>query len=189
MKKIFSILFALVLVFSFSLVTAVPVAAGGGGGGINNPPGNPLYVIIEVTWDGDLTDTNNDGCTDSSVWTVWGPLWAPVVGAGAPLVQSPDAFDMNAYTFTFHGKTVHFEEVMVPTVRATPQQNHVVLKDKDGDGTYTGSLAAGHYFPWAPEPDGSWAIHYFDRIDYEITFDSSGNVTNFRYLQYEHKKL
>ena len=66
----------------------------------------------------------------------------------------------------------------------------MVLKDLDGDLEYTGSLAAGHYFAWAPEPDGSWAIHYFDRIDYEITFDSiGGNVDNFYYLQYEHKKL
>jgi len=179
MKKIFSILFALVLVFSFSLVTAVPVAAGGGGGGINDPPGNPLYVIIEVTWDG----------TGQGDWTVWGPKWDPVVGTGTVLASCTDCLDMSNYTFTFHGKTVHFDEVMVPNVHATPQESHVVLKDKDGDGTYTGSLAAGHYFPWGPEPDGSWAIHYFDRIDYEITFDSGGNVTAFSYLQYEHKKL
>ncbi len=174
------LLVALVLVLTLSLVAAVPVAAGGGGGGINNPPGNPLYVIIEVTWDG----TSNDGD-----WTVWGPVWSPVVGTGTVLVSCANCLDMSNYTFTFHGKTVHFDEVMVSGVRATPQQNHVVLKDKNGDGTYTGSLAAGHYFPWAPEPDGSWAIHYFDRIDYEIGFDDSGNVTSFRYLQYEHKKL
>jgi hypothetical protein len=177
MKKIAILAMALVLVLG---LTAVPVLAGGGGGGIKNPAGNPLYVIIEVNWDG--VSPNGD-------WTVWGPKWDPVVGEGAPLTSCTGCLDMTNYVFTFHGKTVHFDEVMVPTVRATPQAHHVVLTDKDGDGTYTGSLAASHYFPWAAEPDGSWPIHYFDRIDYDITFDSEGNVTDFHYLQYEHKKL
>ena len=176
MKRIAILVVALVLMLGLA---ATPVLAGGGGGGINNPPGNPLYVIIEVDWDG--VSANGD-------WTVWGPKWNPVVDVGTPLTSCTACLEMN-YTFTFHGKTVHFDEVMVPNVHATPQESHVVLKDIDGDGTYTGSLAAGHYFPWRAEPDGSWPIHYFDRIDYEITFDSSGNVTNFRYLQYEHKKL
>lgn len=178
MKRILILTLALALLLG---LVATPVLAGGGGGGINNPPGNPLYVIIEVNWDG--VSANGD-------WTVWGPKWAPVVGTGGTVLAScTDCLDMSGYTFTFHGKTVHFDEVMVPNVHATPQESHVVLTDKDGDGTYTGSLAAGHYFPWAPEPDDSWAIGYFDRIDYEITFDSAGNVTDFRYLQYEHKKL
>ena len=177
--KRFAALSSLALVLLLGLA-ATPVLAGGGGGGINNPPGNPLYVIIEVNWDG--LSPNGD-------WTVWGPKWAPVVGVGVPLTSCTDCLDMSNYTFTFHGKTVHFDEVMVEGVDATPQAHHVVLADKDGDGTYTGSLAAGHYFPWAPEPDGSWPIHYFDRIDYEITFDSDGNVAEFSYLQYEHKKL
>lgn len=159
---------------------AVPVLAGAGGGGINDPGGNPLYVIIEVNWDG--TD-------DSGDWTVWGPKWDPEVGTGTVLTSCTACLDMSNYVFTFHGKTVQFDEVMVPTVNATPQAHHVVLTDKDGDGTYTGSLAASHYFPWAAESDGSWAIHYFDRIDYQITFDSDGDMTNFHYLQYEHKKL
>ncbi|MBA7668280.1 hypothetical protein ES703_76390 [subsurface metagenome] len=180
MKKLIAITMAAVLLLA--MVVSAPVAAArGGSGGINDPPGNPLYVIIEVTWDG--VSANGD-------WTVWGPVWAPVVGTGPVLASCTNCLDMSSYTFTFHGKTVHFDEVMVSSVRATPQQNHVVLKDIDGDLEYTGSLAAGHYFAWAPEPDGSWAIHYFDRIDYEITFDSiGGNVTSFRYLQYEHKKL
>lgn len=117
------------------------------------------------------------------------------VGVGDPLTPcagggDPDTcLDMSNYSFTFHGKTVHFDGVMVPTVRATPQSSHVVLKDLDGDGTYTGSLAAAHYFPWRAEPDGSWAVLYFDRMDYDITFDEAGNVIDFHYLQYEHKKL
>jgi len=179
-KRIFSLAVLIMLIISLILIISGPAIAGGGGGGINNPPGNPLYVIIEVTW---------DGVSSSGNWTVWGPKWAPVVGTGTVLSSCTNCLDMTNYDFTFHGKTVHFEEVMVPNVRATPQESHVVLKDIDGDGTYTGSLAAGHYFPWAAEPDGSWAIHYFDRIDYEISFDSDGNVTSFRYLQYEHKKL
>jgi hypothetical protein len=175
-KRIAILVLALALLLGLA---ATPVMAGGGGGGIDNPPGNPLYVIIEVTWDG--VSANGD-------WTVWGPKWAPEVGTGTVLSSCTDCLEMN-YTFTFHGKTVQFDEVMVEGVDATPQSKHVVLKDEDGDGTYTGSLAAGHYFPWAPEPDGSWAIHYLDRIDYDITFDQDGNVTNFHYLEYEHKKL
>lgn len=168
---------ALALLFG---VAATPVLAGGGGSGINDPSGNPLYVIIEVNWDG--TDDYGD-------WTVWGPKWDPEVGVNAPLTSCTNCLDMTSYTFAFHGKTVQFDEVTVETVDATPQAHHVVLTDLDGDGTYTGSLAASHYFPWAAEPDGSWAINYFDRIDYEITFDVDGNLIDFSYLQYEHKKL
>lgn len=167
-----------VAVLALLLVGTSVTAALAGVGGIDDPPGVPLYVIIEVEW---------DGVSPKGDWTVWGPKWDPVVG-GTMLTGCTGCLEMN-YTFTFRGKTVHFDEVMVEGVRATPQTSHVVLHDKDGDGTYTGSLAAGHYFPWAPEPDDSWAILYFDRIDYEIAFHDDGNVIDFRYLQYEHKKL
>lgn len=172
MKKIGVLAIVSVLLLG---LTAMPVIAGEAG--INNPPGNPLYVIIEVNWDG--VSANGD-------WTVWGPKWDPQVGTGPVLSSCTDCLDMTNYAFTFQGKTVHFDEVMVEGVTATPQVHHVVLTDKDGDGTYTGSLAASHYFPWGAAPD---AINYFDRIDYEITFDGDGDVTAFRYLQYEHKKL
>jgi len=172
MKRVVILSLALVLL---SGLIAAPVLAGANGG-INNPPGVSLYVIIEVDWDG--VSPNGD-------WTVWGPIWAPEVDIGSPLTSCTDCLEMN-YEFTFHGKTVHFDEVMVEGVVATPQASHVVLKDKDGDGTYTGSLHASHYFPWRLDDP---AILYFDRIDYEITFDESGDVTAFRYLQYEHKKL
>ncbi len=172
MKKlaVFIIVLALLLFTSVSMV---------GAAGIDNPAGVPLYVIIEVDW---------NGVSENGDWTVWGPKWDPKVGVGAPLIGCTACLEMN-YDFEFKGKTVHFNEVMVPSVVATPQSHHVVLFDKDGDGTYTGSLSASHYFPWAPEPDGSLVILYFDRIDYEITFDEDGNVTDFHYLQYEHKKL
>ncbi|MFC2045126.1 hypothetical protein ACFLUH_00400 [Chloroflexota bacterium] len=173
MRKIAIVVIAVV---ALTMAFAIPVLAGGGGGGINNPPGNSLYVIIEVSWDG--TDDYGD-------WTVWGPTWSPLVG-GTLLTSCTDCLDMTNYTFTFHGKTVQFDEVMVEGVSATPQAHHVVLSDKDGDGTYTGSLSASHYFPWRDAPD---EIHYFDRIDYDITFDSEGNLIDFHYLQYEHKKL
>jgi hypothetical protein len=146
--------------------------------GIDNPPGVPLYVIIGVDWDG--VSPNGD-------WTVWGPKWDPVVGS-TPLTSCTDCLAMN-YDFTFQGNTVQFDETMVDTVVATPQSKHVVLHDKDGDGTYTGSLPAMHYFPWTTEPDGSWPTLYFDRLDYEISFDDEGNVTSFHYWQYEHKKF
>lgn len=88
------------------------------------------------------------------------------------------------YEFTFRGNTVHFDETYVPGVNATPQTRHVVLHDRDGDGTYTGSLSAQHY-TW----EGTGTVLYMDRIDYDITFDENGDVTNFHYLQYEHKKM
>jgi hypothetical protein len=182
MKKKLRILVMGLMVLGMIVLGTSTVLAGVRG--IDNPPGIPLYVIIEVTWDG---DPSHDGS-----WTVYGPKWDPVVGgpilASCPSGPVGTCLEMD-YEFTFHGKTVHFDEVMVEGVEATPQESHVVLRDKDGDGTYNGSLAAAHYFPWRAEPDGTWAVLYFDRIEYEISFDADGNVLNFYYLQYEHKKL
>ena len=169
MKKLMFVLVLLALLATPTVAIA---------GGIDDPGGIPLYVIIEVDW---------DGVSAYGDWTVWGPAWDPQVG-GTMLTSCTDCLEMN-YEFTCHGKTVHFDEIYVPTVDATPQVHHVVLHDLDGDGTYTGSLSAAHYFPWRPESDGSWAVLYFDRIKYNITFDGDGNVTDFHYLQYEHKKL
>lgn len=169
-----NLLLIVVAVLALLALTSTAVLAGG----INDPGGVPLYVIIEVEW---------DGVSPSGDWTVWGPVWNPVVDETL-LTGCSNCLEMN-YTFTFRGKTVHFDEIYVPGVDATPQVHHVVLHDHDGDGTYTGSLSAAHYFPWRAEPDGSWAVLYFDRIEYDITFDEDGNVTDFHYLQYEHKKL
>lgn len=144
------------------------------GGRAIDTPGVPLYVIIEVTW---------DGHSDYGNWKVWGPKWDPEVG-GTELASCLNCLDMTNYEFTFHGKTVHFDEVYVPGVNATPQIRHVVLHDFDGDGTYTGSLSSQHY-TW----EGSGAILYMDRIDYELTLDGEGNLVYFHYLQYEHKKM
>ena len=171
MKKL-ALLFAFVALI-FSVSTSVSAK------GIDDPNGVPLYVIIEVDWDG--VSPNGD-------WTVWGPKWNPEEGETL-LPSCTDCLEMSFYDFSFHGNTVHFDEVYVDTVTATPQSHHVVLSDKDGDGTYTGSLPAAHYFPWGPESDGSWPILYFDRIDYEISFNGEGEITDFHYLQYEHKKL
>lgn len=145
--------------------------------GIMDPGGIPLYVIITVDWDG-IGDAD---------WTVWGPKWAPVIG-GTPLTSCTDCLAAN-YDFVFKGKTVQFDEVFVDTVTATPQVRHIVLHDNDGDGTYTGSEAAEHYFPWRAEADGTWPTLYFDRLDYEVSFDANRNLTGFHYTQYEHKKL
>jgi hypothetical protein len=176
-KELFATLLTAILIFS----ATTSVMAAKDGAGIDDPPGIPLYVIIEVSW---------DGTGDYGDWTVWGPKWDPLLG-GTLLTTCTECLDMSNYEFSFrgNGKTVHFEEVMVPTVLATPQTKHVVLRDDDGDGTYIGSLTAMHYFPWRPEPDGSFAVLYFDRIDYEIAFDNEGNVIDFYYVQYEHKKL
>ena len=168
-----------VLLLLVGLETAL--AAKEGQGPQINTRGVPLYVIIEVEWNA-LTDLAGPGS-----WTVWGPKWDPEVG-GEKLTSCGACIEI-ATEFTFHGKTVHFDEVYVPSVTATPQIRHVVLHDPDGDGTYTGSIPAEHYFPWRPEPDGSWPILYIDRIEYTVTFDEEGNLTYFHYLQYEHKKL
>lgn len=167
-RSIFAMLVLLVLL----LVIGLPAVAGGGGGGINNPAGVPLYVIIEVDWDGQSAKGD---------WTVWGPRWDPSVG-GTVLASCTACLAMN-YQFTFHDKTVQFDEAYVSGVDATPQIHHVVLRDVNGDGTYTGSLSAARY-TYDPA-----AILYLDRIDYTITFDEDDQVTTFRYLQYEHKKM
>lgn len=166
--------FGAVVLFVFA--TAAMAVAAPGGRAVDTP-GIPLYVIIEVTW---------DGVSEAGDWTVWGPKWDPVVG-GTPLTSCTDCLEVS-YSFTFRGKTVHFDEIYVDTVVATPQVHHVVLHDR-GDGTYVGSLSSAHYFPWRAEDDGTWPVLYFDRIDYEVTFDGDGNVATFHYLQYEHKKL
>lgn len=161
----------------------ISIAAGGvfgsNGGRKAGTNGVPLYVIIEVEW--------NIGDTDAS-WTVWGPVWEPVIG-GTPLIGCTECLEF-AYDFIFHGngKIVHFDEVMVPTVNANPQTRHVVLYDLDEDGTYVGSLSSWNYFPWWDEDNCSTAL-YFDRLDYEVTFDEDGNLVHFYYCQYEHKKL
>lgn len=159
------------------LLLGVTTGLAGAGGLSTAAKGVPLYVIIEVTW---------DGSSPTGDWTVWGPKWAPVVGeehGGTILSSCTSCLNMN-YDFTFHGKTVQFDELYVPGVNATPQVRHVVLSDVDGDGTYTGSLAAEHY-TW----EGSSAILYMDRVVYDLTFDENGNLVRFHYLEYEHKKL
>jgi hypothetical protein len=163
----------LILVVAMLVFPTAAVSAGAGG--IDDPGGVPLYVIIEVNWDGVPGHAGD--------WTVYGPVWEPVVG-GTVLSACTACLELN-YDFTFRGNTVQFDETMVDTVEATPQSMHVVLRDMDGDGTYTGSESAMHYFAWG----GGDAILYFDRIDYTVTFDSGGNVTSFHYLHYEHKKL
>ena len=175
MKKKLRILVMGLMVLGIIGLGTSTVLAGVVARGIDNPPGVPLYVIIEVTW---------DGVSAKGDWLVHGPAWNPTEN-GVDLSSCTECLDMN-YDFTFRGPTVQFDEIFVDTVVATPQEIHVVLWDDDGDGTYTGSLAASHYFPWGAESD---AVLYFDRIDYEITFDEDGNVTDFHYFQYEHKKL
>lgn len=54
-----------VLLITILALALVPTAFAGG---INDPGGVPLYVIIEVDWDG--TSTHGD-------WTVWGSPMGP----------------------------------------------------------------------------------------------------------------
>ena len=86
------------------------------GHGILNPGkdnGVPLYVIIEVNWDG----------TGNGDWTVWGPLWEPAVGTGTVLASCTNCLAAS-YNFVFKGRTVQFDEVYVSGVDATPQVRH-----------------------------------------------------------------
>ncbi len=167
-------------VVTVMLVTAKVAMSKQEGHGILEPKGVPLYVVIEVNW---------DGLAPKADWTVWGPKWEPKVGVGVPLTSCTNCLDVSGMNFRFVGSAVQFDEVYVPTVNATPQVRKVVLHDVDGNGTYTGSLPAAHYFPWAAEPNGEYATLYSDRIDYDVTFDGNHNLVSFHYLQYEHKKL
>ena len=162
------------MTISMSMLVVILCLALGGpalAGGIDDPKGFPLYVIIEVSW---------DGVSPKGDWTVWGPKWDPEVDTGTVLSSCTNCLEMD-YEFTFRGKTVHFDEVYVPGVNATPQTRHVILTDKDGDLIYTGSLSAQHY----TFPTGRMCM---DRIDYEITFNENGDVLDFHYFEYEHCK-
>lgn len=168
-------------VFMLALWAGIGNHGGVAAGGIDDPSGVPLYVIIEVTWDGSSLDADDDHSTDSSSWTVWGPRYSPQVG-GTSLSTCSDCLDFGGFVVDFKGRTLQFDETYVSGVNATPQTRHVVLTDPDGDNVYAGSLAAERY-----EFEGVWAL-YMDRIDYTVTVDGSGNVMDFRYLEYEHKK-
>ncbi len=146
--------------------TARGIAIGGKSNGI------PLFLIIEVNWDG----------SGQGGYTLWGPVWAPVAGTGTVLDSCTNCLDIS-YNFVFKGNTVQFDETYPSYVDATPQVRHVVLHDSDRDGTYTGSLPAQRYeFPYD-------RALYMDRIDYEVTFASNGSLINFRFFEYEHRKL
>lgn len=152
------------------------------GRNLNRGEGWPRYVDIVVTWDGSTDDADNDGNTDSSTWTVWGPKWDPQIGEGTPLADCSDCLDMSTYEFRFVGKTLQFEEIYVPGVAAYPQTHHIVLHDQDGDGIYTGSIDARYDFPGE---SGEWIRR--DVIEYEVSTEN-GNVTNFYYVEHEYKK-
>lgn len=154
-------------VFSFKVS---PVLGAGSAGVSNSGDGMPLYVIIEVNWDG-------QGQGD---WKVWGPKYDPKVD-GEVLTECTDCLDLD-YNFEFKGKTVQFYETYVSTVDGKPQRHKVILHDDDGDGIYTGSLPAARY-------NLQEGYIYLDEIDYEATFNSNGTLNNLRYLEYEHKKL
>jgi len=93
MKK--KVLIALFVVLALTATASLVWA-----GGIDDPEGFPLYVIIEVTWNGDPDTTGS--------WTVWGPRWNPVVGPGGTVLASceqgdPTCLDMSYYsTFAAH---------------------------------------------------------------------------------------
>ncbi len=165
MKRLIIAIFALL-----SLLVVGPALAQG----IDDPGGIPLYVIIEVRWDGQSAHGD---------WIVHGPAFGPPTENGPVLTQCFDCLDMGGYDFQFRGKTLQFDEVFVSTVVATPQVRHIVLNDQDGDGVYTGTNSAHHYFPWV---EGS-ALLYFDRIEYTVVTEN-GQVVDFSYWQYEHKK-
>jgi hypothetical protein len=134
--------------------------------------GIPLFLIIEVNWNG----------VEQGSYTLWGPVWASVAGTGTVLDGCTNCLDIS-YNFVFKGNTVQFDETYPSYVSATPQVRRVVLHDADGDGKYTGSLSAERY-----EFSHDRAL-YMDRVDYEITFSSNRTLVNFRMLEYEHRKI
>ncbi|MFA5775700.1 MAG: hypothetical protein WC864_10055, partial [Ilumatobacteraceae bacterium] len=52
-------------------------------GGKSN--GIPLFLIIEVNWDG----------TGQGGYTLWGPVWAPVAGTGTVLDSCTNCLDIS----------------------------------------------------------------------------------------------
>lgn len=175
-----------VLFLSLALVVALsaPLMAGGQNDkakGIDDPGGFPLYVIREVEWD--VSDAGN-----SASWTVWGPKWDPEIDGGVILSECDDCLDLSK-DFTFKGKhTVHFTIPYVAAVEATPQERRAVGKDFDGDGTYTGSISAWHYFSWREEK-GPGQDQYMDKIEYWLTFNDDNELTHYRHLAYQHTKV
>src|SRR5574340_1028715 len=106
MGKVFLVaLFLGVLVFAANYLKLSTKVAG-----LEDSKGMPLYVIIEVNWDG----------VGNGDWKVWGPKYAPVVGTGTVLSECTKCLEMN-YNFEFKGKTVHFTETYVSTVDGRPE--------------------------------------------------------------------
>lgn len=136
------------------------------------------YVDIEVTWDG---DPDHAGSWDVFAVNVEGydpGDWITgCAGGGAP----DTCLDMSNYVFTFRGSTLQFDETYVSTVTAYPQTHHVVLHDRDRDGTYTGKDTARYDFPTRP------GQIYMDVLEYEVITEDS-EVVWFGYVEHEYYK-
>jgi hypothetical protein len=160
------------LVILLLLIIALPASANVGGGGKKDSPGMPLYVIIEMYWDGESPDM----CYD-----LWGPMWGPPEIGGEYLGNYCEPAEWE--NFQLKGGNLHFDEVLGPDYEATPPKRHVVLADSDGDGVFTGSLP---FRRWTFE--GVPNTIYGARTDFWITWED-GQVTDFYSIFYEYKKV
>jgi hypothetical protein len=84
-----------------------------------------------------------------------------------------------SYEFVCKGKTLQFDETYVDTVQAFPQTHHVVLHDRNRDGTYSGWITARYEYPVG--------TRRMDVIAYEVQVDEDCSVTDFFYREYEYK--
>ncbi len=95
--------------------------------------------------------------------------------------------DYSGFEYELIGKTMQFDVVMGnPATLFHPEMQHVVLKDTDGDGVYTGSKTALFTIVGFPGP---FPDHKFFEIDvYEVEIDETGAIDSFYYEFHQYYK-
>lgn len=140
------------------------------------------WVWIEVEW------------TPDSDWASWyvyaydcsgNPPKAQGADYGDLLASTDTAWLMTDFEYDLIGSTLQFDEAYVSGVIAHPQENHVVLHDRDGDGVYTGSDTTSYEFV-----SGRDEYLFLDVIMYAIEIDpDTGDVVHYYYEEHEYYKL
>ena len=175
-KKGISIAFSAIVVFSVFTVILLAVSPTS-----SRDMGNgwPYYVDILVDWDPTEDNLGDWNVYAQEYWLETHPGSGKEVGD--LITGCSNCLEMD-YDFEFVGSALKFEETYVSGVEAYPRTHMVVLHDKDGDGTYTGSITARYDFP---REIGEYIR--MDVIEYTVKTDD-GRVTDFHYVEKEYKK-